>query len=168
MTVPEFSRVVPLSRLGPEPFRQEIAATAEERRALAERFDLVSLARLTASVELRRETGGTILLTADFAAEFVQACVVTLDPVAGSVAARFSLRYGPAEAEPQSEGEDDPAFEPLAADAIEIGEAVAQEFSLSLPEFPRAPGVEIADMESGEGDEGPFAALGRLVRREPD
>ena len=39
---PEFSRRVPLARLGPEPFRQDIAAGEAERDALARRFDLVA------------------------------------------------------------------------------------------------------------------------------
>jgi hypothetical protein len=35
-------------------------------------------------------------------------------------------------------GDQDPAFEPLEGEAIDIGEAIAQEFSLALPPFPRA------------------------------
>jgi uncharacterized metal-binding protein YceD (DUF177 family) len=161
--VAEFSRRVPLTRLGPEPFRQEIAASAVERTALAERFGLISLDRLSATVELARERGGTILLSAEFAGEFVQECAVTLDPVPDGIVASFSLRYGPPEAEPVTESDDDPAFEPLVADVIDIGEAVAQEFSLSLPPFPRAPDAEI-DLDAADAtDDGPFAALARLT-----
>jgi uncharacterized metal-binding protein YceD (DUF177 family) len=164
---PEFSRLVPLMRLGAEPFRQEIAASEPEREALARRFGLVSLERLAATVELAREVGGTILLTAEFAAEFAQECVITLEPVPGSVAAGFSLRYGPPDAEPETEGDDDPAFEPLSGPALDVGEAVAQEFSLSLPPFPRAPDAVVeADATETAGD-GPFAALARLTRGEP-
>src|SRR5262249_11895241 len=126
----EFSRVVPLARLGAEPFRQEIVATEAERAVLARRFDLVSLERLNASVELARRAHDLILLTAAFEAEFQQSCVVTLDPVPGAVSERFSLLYGPPEVEEGAIGaEDDVAFEPLTGDAIDIGEAVAQEFS---------------------------------------
>ncbi len=52
---PEFSRLIPLARLGPEPFRRQIQATADERERLAARFDLVALDRLTAMVTLRRQ-----------------------------------------------------------------------------------------------------------------
>jgi uncharacterized metal-binding protein YceD (DUF177 family) len=162
---PEFARLVPLTRLRGEPSRQEIVANPAERAALAERFGLVSLDRLAAEVELVREPGGTILLTAAYAADFAQECIVTLDPVPGSVAERFQLRYGPAEAEADAPaGDDDPAYEPLDADTIDIGEAVAQEFSLSLPPFPRAPGavVEIDDCEAP--DDGPFAGLATFQR----
>jgi uncharacterized metal-binding protein YceD (DUF177 family) len=164
---PEFSRLVPLNRLGPESFHQEIAASEIERRALAKRFGLVSLDRLSATVELARERGGTILLTAEFVAEFAQECVVTLDPVPGTVEASFSLRYGAPEAEPETDRDDDPAFEPLSGEAIDIAEAVAQEFSLSLPEFPRAPDAVVEHDDPEKAEDGPFAALARLAQREP-
>jgi uncharacterized metal-binding protein YceD (DUF177 family) len=163
---PEFSRIIPLSRLGSEPLRQRIAADEPERTALARRFGLVSLDRLEATIELAREVGGTILLRAEFDAAFAQECIVTLDPVAGSLHESFALRYGPPEAEPDdalAADADEPAFEPLEDDAIDIGEAVAQEFSLALPPFPRVPGAEIADADGpAEPDGGPFAALARL------
>ena len=167
-SVPEFRRLVLLGRLGPEPFRQHIAACETERAALARRFDLISLDRLEAEVELARETAGTILLSATFTAEFAQECTVTLDPVTGSASERFQLRYGPPEAEAEAPaGDDDPAFEPLDGEAIDIGEAVAQEFSLCLPPFPRSPDAEIEFGESGDADDGPFAALAKLRRGEP-
>lgn len=168
--VPEFSRPVPLHRLGAEPFRQDIAATASERDALARRFDLIAFDRLSASVELAREAGGTILLRADFVAEFAQNCIVTLDPVPGALRQSFAVRYGPPEAEPdalQLADEAEPAFEPLAGEVIDIGEAVAQEVSLSLPPFPRSSEAVIdEDSAGGDSAEGPFAVLARLVRRD--
>jgi uncharacterized metal-binding protein YceD (DUF177 family) len=164
---PEFSRLVPLARLGPEPFRQDIAASENERAALVQRFGLVSLDRLAASVELTRETGGTILLRAEFTAAFAQECIVSLEPVAGEVSEHFVLRYGPPEAEPGEAvaADDEPAFEPLSGETIDIGEAVAQEFSLSLPLFPRDPAAVAEADATPEPDESPFAALRRLVSR---
>jgi uncharacterized metal-binding protein YceD (DUF177 family) len=165
MSPPEFSRLVPLTRLGGEPSTQHIAAADTERAALALRFGLVSLDRLDAEIELRREPGGTILLSATFEAVFAQQCIVTLDPVAGSVSERFQLRYGRPEGEADTPGgDDDPAFEPLEGEAIDIGEAVAQEFSLALPPFPRAPGVAIDGGAVAPPDESPFAVLARLAR----
>ena len=162
---PEFSRIVQLAQLGPEPFRQEIAATAAEREALARRFDLLALDRLEAEVELVRQSGGTILLRACFEAAFAQSCVVTLEPVEGAMAANFALRYGPLDAEGEDAPDDEVAFEPLAGDFIDVGEAVAQEFSLALPTFPRSPGA-VLEIEEPSPGEGPFAALSRLADRE--
>ena len=82
---PEFCRLVPLARLGPEPFRQKIVATKEECAALARRFDLLAIDRLAAAVELIRQGEDVVLLRAAFEAEILQRCVVTLDPVPGAV-----------------------------------------------------------------------------------
>jgi uncharacterized metal-binding protein YceD (DUF177 family) len=165
---PEFSRLLPLARLGAEPFRQDIAATEAERAALARRFGIPALDRLSAVVELVRHGKDMFRLHAAFTAEFVQSCVVTLDPVGGAVAEEFTLLYGPLEAEAAAGGtaEDDVAFEPILGNAIDIGEAVAQQFSLALPPFPRSPGASLAAEAAAADDSGPFAAaLSRLVGR---
>jgi len=164
---PEFSRPVPLARIGVEPYRQEIAATEAERAALARRFGLVSLDRLDAVVELVRKGDETILLRADFEAAFEQSCIVTLDPIAGAVAERFELLYAPAAAEKAAAAlvGDEVAFEPLDGDPIDIGEAVAQEFSLALPAFPRSPEAAVEPEAAPPEEASPFAALSRLLER---
>ena len=171
---PEFSRRVRLARIGAEPYRQRISASEDECAGLARRFDLVSLARLDAEVELIPraipigETPGgvrTILLRADFEAAFAQRCIVTLEPVAGVLAERFELLYGPPEAEEAASGlvAEDVAFEPLVGDAIDIGEAIAQEFSLALPPFPRSSETPAKTEPDAAAAPGPFAGLSRLV-----
>ena len=163
---PEFSRRVLLTRIGTEPVRRDITATDAEREALARRFDLVAIDRLSASVELVRRGRDLVLLRTAYEAEFVQSCVVTLDPVAGAVAAEFSLLYGPPEAEGEAMGvlaDAEAAFEPIAGDAIDIGEAVAQEFSLALPPFPHSPDANL-DAEASP-DDSPFAALAERLQR---
>ncbi len=161
---PEFSRLVALAQLSTRPFRQRIEAAAEEREKLSQRFDLISLDRLVAEVELRRESREVILLEAEFAAEFEQCCAVTLKPVSGQVSDRFSLVYGPAPEEEQeiALSTDEPAFEPLNGNSIDIGEAVAQELSLALPIFPRDPEAGIDEAAIAEPLQGPFATLARV------
>ena len=97
----------------------------------------------------------------------MQSCVVTLDPVGGTVSQRFTLRYGPPETEAEAGGgmEDDIAFEPIVGDAIDIGEAVAQEFSLLLPPFPHSPDAVIEAKPPPPDEAGPFAELSRLLGR---
>jgi uncharacterized metal-binding protein YceD (DUF177 family) len=162
---PEFSRLVPLARLGAAPFKDEIAATPDECAALAARFGLLALDRLAARIVLERRPGDTILLHAAFEAAFTQECVISLEPVAGTVSDEFVLRYGPPDAE-TDDGADEPAFEPLEGEAIDVGEAVAQEFSLSLPPFPHLPDAVI-EIDQTADDEGPFAAL-RGLKATPD
>jgi uncharacterized metal-binding protein YceD (DUF177 family) len=165
---PEFSRPVALARLGAEPFRQDIAASEAERTALARRFDLVALDRLTATVELVRQDKDRFVLRAVFEAEFVQSCVVTLDPVGGAASEAFTLVYGPPEAEEAMNGtvEDDVAFEPIVGTVIDVGEAVAQQVALALPSFPRIPGASVETEAPSAHDTRPLgAALSRLVER---
>lgn len=170
---PEFSRPVRLAGLVSAPFCQVIEASAEERRRLARRFDLVALDRLSATATLSRRDGGAILLEAVFEAGFTQECVVTLEPVAGALRQEFSLLYGPV-GEDQAEielGLEESVFEPLTGDSIDIGEAVAQELSLALPEFPRhpeAPPPEAEDAAADEAIEPAFAVLARLRTRPRD
>jgi uncharacterized metal-binding protein YceD (DUF177 family) len=167
-TKPEFSRRVSLARLGSERFCRKIAATAAECAALARRFDLLAVDRLHALVELVRQGHDRVLLRATFDAEFVQRCVVTLDPVRGALTEQFALLYGPPEIEEEVDGAADSevAFEPIAGDAIDIGEAVAQEFALALPPFPRSAGADAEAAPPPSDEPGPFAALSRLVARD--
>lgn len=170
--IPEFSRRVKLARIGAEPYRRRIGASEAERAALARRFDLVSLDRLEAEVELIPRGERTILLRAEFEAAFAQRCIVTLDPVAGVLAEWFELLYGPPEAEETAASlvGEEVAFEPLGGDAIDIGEAVAQEFSLALPAFPRRPDAPVETAVETEpaspAASNPFAGLLRLVDRD--
>lgn len=165
----EFSRIVPLDRLAAGAYRQTIAAAPEEREALAARFGLLALDHLAATVELRRERPGIVLLEAGIEAGFVQSCVVTLEPVEGQVSTSFALRYGPPEAAEAAVASslDEPAFEPLCGDAIDIGEAVAQELSLQLPVFPRRPEAALDDAAAADPPANPFAVLARGGSRTP-
>jgi uncharacterized metal-binding protein YceD (DUF177 family) len=164
----EFSRPVPLARLGVEPFRQDISASEAERAALARRFDLVALGRLCARVELTRRAKDMFVLHATFDAEFVQSCVVTLDPVGGAVSEEFTLIYGPPEAEEEIGGtiDDNVAFEPIDGTVIDAGEAVSQQFALALPPFPRIPGASVeAELPPADESGALAAALSRLTDR---
>jgi len=165
-SAPEFSRRVATARLGMEPFQQRIEATAEERARLSRRFELIALYRLAAEVMLRRQSAVAILLEAEFTADFEQCCAVTLEPVRGTVCDRFSLVYGSAPKD-QPEiafSEDEPVFEPLNGDSVDIGEAVAQELSLALPLFPRHPEALVDEAAVVEPLDERFAALARLRR----
>jgi uncharacterized metal-binding protein YceD (DUF177 family) len=163
---PEFSRPILIAGLSAKSSRQRIEAGPNEREQLCRRFDLLALDRLAAVVELRRHHGGLVLLEASFEAAFVQACAVTLEPVPGSISERFSLVYGPPSQEREIEwGVDEAAFEPLEGETIDIGEAVAQELSLSLPAFPRHVNAGL-DIEFREESSNPFASLAHLLGRD--
>lgn len=164
---PEFSRPVDTARLSRDESVHDIAAMPAERAALAQRFDLVSLDSLEARVRLRRAAGGFIRLTAEFSAEVVQSCIVTLEPVPSRVDEIFTLLYGTVEEEGDValDGEAD-IVEPLEDGTIDLGEAVAQQLSLALDPYPRAPGAVDAPSPVGPEQnlsESPFAALIRRL-----
>ncbi len=164
MTAPEFSRLIPLARLGEGAVREAIAANPAEREALARRFQLISLDHLAAVAELSRGKGGLVILEARYEAAFVQSCVLSLEPVAGKISDRFALYYGRAEKQGGAltlDAEEE-VFEPLSGEAIDIGEAVAQELSLALPAFPRSSEAAFEEKTPDEPAFSPFAVLKRL------
>jgi len=141
---PEFSRRVDLARVGALESTYPISAEAGERAALARRFELLSLDRLEAEIRLKRMGGGMVRLTGRFSTDVVQACVLSLEPVASALEQDFTVLYGPAEPDKtvMVDLESD-AAEPFDGDAIDIGEAVAQQLALALDPYPRAPGARL-------------------------
>jgi uncharacterized metal-binding protein YceD (DUF177 family) len=168
----EFSRLVDLDRVGDAEVVRDIAASPEECAALARRFGLVAIGRLEAQVRLRRERARTVLrVSGHLLAEVTQACVVTLAPVPNRIAEDFTILYGDVPAAAAVDMDPDPgdALEPWPAGPLDIGEAVAQELSLALDPYPRAPG---AALDPGSDQAGavsqkvnPFADLAKLRRR---
>jgi hypothetical protein len=164
----EFSRPVDLTRLGDTEAVHEIEAAGPELSALADRLDLIALRALRATVRLRRIRGGAALqLSGRLSADVTQACVVTLDPVDSHVEEEFAVIYA-----------DDPPFdesslgadgdvewpEPMPDGTLDVGEAVAQQLSLALDPYPRAPGAALESEWAGNGGRGenPFARLAQL------
>ncbi len=174
---PEFSRLLSPERVGETELTQEISAGPDERAALAERFGLLSLERLDATIELRRANGGDLIrLSGRLFAEVRQACVVTLEPVTSHLEEDFTLLYTlcpgpprPGGAEVVVEVEEEEPPEPIGPGGIDLGEAVAQQLALALDPYPRAPGARLPeaagpDAAAEPGAESPFAVLERLKR----
>ena len=160
----EFSRRIEIDRL---PRSGEaihyIAAGEAERAALARRFALLALDRLEARVTLERLAGG-LRLAADLSADVVQECVVTLEPVASRVEDRFMLLYGHAQDEAGEvvlSGEAE-LVEPISGSTLDIADAVAQQLSLALDPYPRAPAAAAAAApEMSPSDASPFGVLAK-------
>ena len=147
----EFARPIPLDRISSSWTRHLIEAGPEERAALAARFDLISIERLSAEVKLRRDRAGTqVAFTARLSAAVVQECVVTLEPVPAEVEEEVEIRFDlSAEiltAELDIDADDD-SVEPMEGDALDIGEVIAQHLSLALDPFPRHPSAPSAPAE---------------------
>ncbi|MBI1778867.1 MAG: DUF177 domain-containing protein [Proteobacteria bacterium] len=175
---PEFSRTVPADLIGPQVQEHRIEASAAERRALAERFELAELKSLLAVVRLQRPNSkGLIHFEACFEAELVQTCVVTLEPIESHVKDRIVLQFGRATAADGAQAteidiaidEEDPP-EPIVSGDIDMGEAVAQGLALALDPYPRKPGASleagVSDLGDAEASANPFAALAPLRKKD--
>jgi len=175
LTKIEFPRPVLVQGIGETEFRKVIEATAAERTALAKRFGLLSLKRLTAECRLRREGEKMIRVAGRFQAQVTQACVVTLVPVTSEVDDSFSLLFSEdagldhlaSEISVELDEEDPP--EPIAPGGIDLGEVVAEQLALALDPYPRAEGAELQRLDQGEGrgenGTSPFAVLESLKGR---
>ena len=169
MNAPEFSRPVRLDTLGPDPRPLTIEAEAGERAALAKRFALVAIERLSANARLVRD-GDEVVACGRIAAAVVQSCVASGEPVEAIVDEPFELTFRPSpsgirpdEEVELSEAELDVVF--YEGGAIDLGEAVAETMALSLDPFPRAPDADEALKKAGvksEEEAGPFGALAGL------
>ena len=169
MSAPEFRRPVRIDTLGEAPHRVTIEADESERAALAKRFDLVAIARLTAEAALSRK-GDAIRASGTVAGAVTQSCVASGEPVGAQIEAPFELvfRPQPEAASPDEEvelGEQELDTVFYEGGAVDIGEAVAETLFLNLDPYPRAPGAGDALSAAGvksEEEAGPFAALAGL------
>ncbi len=178
-----FSRRVGLETMGPGDLKLPFEADEIERKAIAEALDLLDLKAFGGAARLTAISGGGACLEADFAADVVQSCVVTLEPVPSHIEHAFSRVYLPASAVPAEdlEVEIDPAVEDppeaLEGDELDVGAAVLEQLVLLLNPYPRQPNVSLADFglagENGEnsiensdlregGKASPFAILKKL------
>lgn len=166
---PEFSRRFPVDTIGTAPRDVDIEASADERAALATRFDLIALDHFAASATLAQGALG-VEATGRFEAGVIQACVVTGDPVAAAVADEFRLRFVDRALlahdadEIELSGADCDIME-LDGGAVDLGEAVAQSLGLALDPFPRSADVGAEEQRWSAGpDAGPFSALKGLLK----
>lgn len=140
----------------------ELEASAEERRALARRFDLLELSSLTVAGILERSSDeAELCFRGQLVADVVQACVISLEPVAARISEPIERRYRrlpPGERMAAPELLVDPEavdVEPLREPSLDLGEVVAEEFGLALDPYPR-----VVDAYERLPDLGPDVSLG--------
>ncbi len=138
--VPEFSRPVRVRDIGGVVRDEALMARPAERAALAERFGLLTLDRLTATLALRQGVAG-IDVRGQLEAAGTQPCAVSGEPVPFALTEPVALQYSAdlPEAEELELSETDLDILPLEGDEIDLGEAVAQSLGLALDPYPRAP-----------------------------
>ncbi|MEL6485519.1 MAG: DUF177 domain-containing protein [Pseudomonadota bacterium] len=166
---PELTRVVK-ARLLPAS-AVLIEADERERVALAERFGVVSIEKLTAEVELDLCKKG-VRAEGHLRAGITQACAVSGEEFAVAIAETVTLRFieaGSLTLTPSEDDEIDFDLTPEDCDEIEysgdsfdLGEAVAQTLGLAIDPYAEGPKAAAARKAAGiveEGQQdGPLAA----------
>ena len=167
MSDPEFARPQRVDTIGDEARSIAIEADAGERAALARRFGLIAIDRLTGNFTLRRDAAG-IVAEGRVAAALTQACSITGDPLPATIDEPVALRFVPEDEATQDEIElGDHDVDVIAYDggAIDLGEVAAETMVLALDPFPRGPNAEAVLRDAGvlsEGEAGPFGVLAAL------
>lgn len=146
-----------------------VSATEDQRAAIAERLNIVSVERLSAELSVRAIKGG-IEVSGTLLADATQECVVSFEPVPEQIEEklfRLFLSGAPDNPEPAPgaevfvdlDGEDQPDY--FDGPEVDLSEWLVETLSLALDPYPRKPGVEIDPAYQDEDDENasPFAAL---------
>ena len=163
--LPEFSRRQLLTDPPQAGVSEVLEATPQECAALAERFGIEALRHLSARYTRKPYPGGGLTLTGRIKAEAVQLCVVSLEPVTEHLEKPFTLIVLPPEATPSEDPDGPDEIEADATGHFDLGEALAEELSLSLNPYPRAAGAEVPaglDEEAEEAPRNPVANLAVL------
>jgi uncharacterized metal-binding protein YceD (DUF177 family) len=143
-------------------------ATEAERAALAGALDLMSCEALEATYLIRPADGGGFRLEGGIDAAVTQACVVSLQPVAGRVAESFSVEFRRDVADEPVEDEAEilsaPEVEPIKNDRIDVGRIVYEALAAGLDHYPRKEDADFewTDPKLAEGAGSPFAVLKTL------
>lgn len=167
MSAPELHRPIDIRGIRDEPV--QIEADEAERKALARRFDIVSIERLEATVTLDAD-GAEVAATGTLEADVVQSCAVSGDDLPVSIREPLALRFvpeAPVEEEEIELQEEDLDEIPYSGTTFDLGEAVAQSLALAIDPFATGPEADRVRREKGladEGTSGPFAALAALKK----
>ena len=165
----EFSRPERLDAIGEGERIVAIAADETECAALARRFDLIAVDRLTAQLSVRRDATG-IVVKGRVSGEVVQPCAITGERLASTIDEPVSLLF----VEPAASGEEVElsvdALDTIEIEgsAIDLGEAAAETMALAIDPFPRGPNAAAALRAAGvltEDEAKPMSAFAALKDR---
>ena len=181
----EFSRPFNAAVLGEGERRLNLEATGAERSKLAERFAIPALDCLSADIVLTLDDGGRRVKAAGrLKARVVQTCVVSLEPVTTTVDVAFERFF--VEGAPSNDWQGEPEGEEIhlgqslksppdtmTGGFFDLGEALAEQLALEIPQFPRSERAVFEENRSGaEPEKGwkvektkgenPFAVLKKL------
>ena len=163
------SRIYNLGRLGHTGDEVVLDADDAERAALAKAVAVLEVPKFSARIVLKKLSPTRFSLHYDLAAEILQACVVTLEPLAARITKDFvrELHHTPSLNRVTREiiitPGDDELPDEIESLHYDLAAPLLEEFLLAIDPYPRATGVEFAPPEGmGDKPESPFAVLKAL------
>lgn len=182
LTEPPYSVSFDLGAVTDAGMERTLSPSADERHAIARWLGVESVMALTAVVCLKRRGEDHYLYEANFEADLVQACVVTLGPVPAHLSGEFhrdfrvrreksAKRLKQIEQAPASvelTGLDDHESDWLDQHEIDLAAPVLEELALTIDPYPKVPGAEFElPAQIPDPRESPFAVLEKLKREAP-
>ncbi len=158
----ELTRVIELGRIGPAGLDVRVDANAAECAALAQRMNLPGVLSLRCDFHLSLD-GEAVDTRGHLVARVVQTCILSLEEFEATVEERFKVRFVPSGTESDDEDPDSIDELPYEGNAIDLGEAAAEQLGLALDPYPRMPGATLPE-ELTQEHTGAFAALAALRR----
>ena len=170
-----FSYKVKVATLSHVPLELRLSANEVERAGLAELWDILNIASLTAELKVRRWKKEGVKVIGTIRAEAQQACIVTLDPVDEVIEENVEETFAPEGSNLLTGiGKDEIVIdpdatelpEPFSGDTVDIGAMVAEIVAMALDPYPRRPGAEFSHKPAPDtgsaAKPSPFAVLKSL------
>jgi len=167
---------VHVARLPKSGMHVAIEADAEQRKALAAAHGLQAVERFVASLDVTAWKKGGVRVKGNMHASVVQECIVTLEPVTGSIDETVSATFLPegsrlavpsysAEGEILLDPEGDDSPELFSGDTVDVGQLAEEFFALGIDPYPRKQGVSL-DVDGGDDEKrGPLHDKLAALRR---
>lgn len=160
------------AELGPNGVSETREATADELTELARSLDIPAFQQLRVSYEIKPSAKEHFALKGQISANLLQACIITLEPLATEIDETFAVELRPAELENETGNTNGdleiltlPDVEPIVDEQIDVGALIYEIVSASLEPYPRKSGAEFDWNDPAQDDlaaSGPFAALAKL------
>jgi hypothetical protein len=177
MTSPEgaaargLSRVVHIADTPDHGRHVDIEADPAARRILAERLGVPALDALRGEFDIAKTPEGAAV-AGRIMARLQRDCVISLERFTETIDETFDIRYSRAAARESAGAEveiDLDGPEPLAGDAIDLGEILTSQLALAMDPYPRKPGAKpLAEEFGGETKISPFSGLRRAFAKPGD
>lgn len=165
-----------IKSVGPRGVTAERDASDAECQRIKAELAILAVDRFHATYTITPQSGGCFIMAGKFKAKVAQACVVTLEPVSQNIEDVIDVTFCPPKRLPEPTGAertvlDEPDYEPLNGDTIEVGRVLYELLTTALDPYPRKVEAEFSwqDPRTGPQDAQilkPFAALSKLKNRE--